>query len=90
MVITHITIPRDKDTGETLRFTCELRHIVTVNTDTVEMQNTSELNGKAVGAKKQATTEAKKGVQSSETASAAKQSSIAKTLENLLLKFAKG
>lgn len=63
MVITRITIPRDVTTGESLRFTCELRHIITVKTEMVEMQNVSELNGRAIGATKQAPNEKKKGAQ---------------------------
>ena len=67
MVITRITIPRDVSTGETIRFTCEMRHIVTVYTQTVSFQNVSELNGRAPNVDKQATTEAKKGAQNGKT-----------------------
>jgi len=73
MVITRITIPRDRNTGETMQFTCEMRHIVTVTTETVNFQNVSELNGRAPRAVKQATPETKKGVQDGKTVTPVKQ-----------------
>ena len=90
MVITHITIPRDKDTGETLRFTCEMRHVITVLTETVTMQNTSELNGRAPNASKQATTESKKGNQNGTQPTEAKSSSILNNTFGWLNTFAHG
>jgi len=89
MVITRINIPRDKDTGETMRFTCEMRHLITVMTETVIMQNVSELNGRAPNAATQATSEAKKGAQASETASETKSKSIALSIAGTLKGFAK-
>jgi hypothetical protein len=89
MVITRITIPRDVNTGETLRFTCELRHIITVLTETVTLQNTSELNGRAIRATKQATNEAKKGAQNGKAASTTKTESIAVKITKIIDKFTK-
>jgi hypothetical protein len=87
MVITRLTIPRDKDTGETMRFTCEMRHLITVLTETVTMQNTSELNGRAPNTSTQATNEAKKGNQNGKTPTDEKSSSILADVNNWLTKF---
>jgi len=82
MVITRITIPRDRNTGETMQFTCEMKHLITVMTETVIMQNVSELNGRALNASTQATSESKKGAQSSETANATKQAKVSSYLSD--------
>jgi len=88
MVITRITIPRDKDTGETLRFTCEMKHVITVLTETVTMQNVSELNGRAPNSKKQGTNESKKGNQDGKKVTQVKSTSFLKQLVNLGIKIA--
>lgn len=66
MVIESLTVPRDKDTGETLRFTIALKRIIIVNTEYVKIVNTSELNGKAKNANKQSKETSKKGTQTPE------------------------
>jgi len=90
MVITRVNIPRDKDTGETMRFTCEMRHLVTVLTDSVVMQNVSELNGRAPNAATQATSEAKKGAQAGEAISKTKSQSILSKTAGSLKVFVEG
>jgi hypothetical protein len=63
MIITHLSFPRDITTGESLRFTCELRRIITVASETTVINNSSELNGKAVNAGKQSAPKVPKGKQ---------------------------
>lgn len=47
MVMTRLNIPRNSQTGESLRFTAEFVRIIRVQTELVVVQNTSELNGRA-------------------------------------------
>jgi hypothetical protein len=63
MIIESLSVPRDKDTGETLRFTIQLKRVIIVKTDFVKIENSSELNGKAKDAEKQATEKKNKGAQ---------------------------
>jgi hypothetical protein len=63
MVITHLSFPRDISTGESLRFTCELRRMTVVASEKVLINNSSELNGKAPNTPKQATPKVPKGKQ---------------------------
>ena len=63
MLITHLSFPRDITTGESLRFTCELRRVVVVDAERAIIKNASELNGRAVNADKQAPTKVDKSSQ---------------------------
>ena len=83
MVITRITIPRDRNTGETMQFTCEMRHLITVMTETVIMQNVSELNGRAPNASTQAPDESKKGAQVNPTINSTKNNKLTSWMASL-------
>jgi hypothetical protein len=63
MIIESLSVPRDNGTGETLRFTVSLKKCIIVKTEFVKIQNTSELNGKAPNATKQAAETKNKGVE---------------------------
>jgi len=47
MIMTKLSVPRNSQTGESLRFTAEFVRIIQVKTEVVVVQNTSELNGRA-------------------------------------------
>ncbi len=63
MVITNIVMTRDKDTGETLSPVIEMRRLIVALSETVIVQNVSELNGRAPRAPKMATKTLNKSVQ---------------------------
>jgi hypothetical protein len=84
MVITKLTIPRDKDTGtNSMRFNIELRHMIIVSSSTVLIENTSNLNGKAPNIEKQAPKTENKNVQTTTSAKEQAQSWLF-SLENYL------
>jgi hypothetical protein len=63
MIITHLSFPRDITTGESLRFTCELRKVTVVDSERAIINNSSELNGKAPNIPKNAQDKVAKGSQ---------------------------
>jgi hypothetical protein len=63
MMITHLSFPRDISTGESLRFTCELRRVIVVDSERAIINNSSELNGKAPSAPLNSQSTVSKGVQ---------------------------
>lgn len=63
MVITNIVIDRDKSSGSSISPTIEMRRLVVVYSETIIVQNVSELNGKAPGVSKMAAPTTNKAAQ---------------------------
>lgn len=76
MVLVSLSIPRNAQTGETLRFTAEFKKISQVKPEYTLVQNTSELNGKAPNIKNQAQKTADKSKQNTSTASTEKADTV--------------
>jgi hypothetical protein len=70
MVITNVVIPRDKDTGDALIFTIEMRRLIVAFSETAIVQNISDLNGKAPRAPTMGSKTLNKSVQTPTNASA--------------------
>jgi hypothetical protein len=83
MMITHLSFPRDISTGESLRFTCELRRVIVVDSERAIINNSSELNGKAPHAPLNAQDTATKGVQSTKVPEVDKGSLLLQTINKI-------
>lgn len=70
MIITNVSITRDKDTGETLSPVVEMRRLIVALSETVTVQNVSELNGRAPHAPKMAGPTVNKAAQTTTTVGA--------------------
>lgn len=83
MIITHLSFPRDISTGEALHFTCDLRKIDVVDSERVIINNSSELNGKAPNAPKNAVSKVAKGTQSAKVPSVDKGTVLSNFMTNM-------
>jgi|WetSurMetagenome_2_1015567.scaffolds.fasta_scaffold156986_2 hypothetical protein len=83
MIITNVVMTRDKDTGESLSPVVEMRRIIVALSETVLIQNVSELNGRAPRAPKMAVKTLNKSLQTT-TATSANQGSFLLKLANKL------
>ena len=83
MIIERLTVPRDRNTGEALNFTIELRKLRIASTKMVKMQNVSELNRRAPNAETQGTPTANKDIQQATEATPDAKALLLKLLEKL-------
>lgn len=87
MVCTSLTIPFTQNNGEALRFTMEFKHIATVQSKIVAIDNTSDLAGKAPRIKDQGPATKDAGVQATSESSTIANRILDKPLSWLEEKF---